>query len=592
MAMYAPIPEDDLETPRRAAIPEAPIPPRPQRPAPAPAPAPRQAAQPAPRQAIPGAGDESNWLPPDEAERQNAAAHKELGKDYNPKRLATTEFMPEIAKAVRTTVQSMFGIGGEGQAVPAERPDTDGYARGKGAAPSEDVKAARKAVNPDGKLSPAEETLALYKGTYLYYAAQGDMRKANEAVTSLALHAKRTLMQLGALGEAAIAAGDKKALIQILRAANDLTPDGTTLTAKETKNGLDLRLTDINGKLTENGEAGMDMLMELVGGLQNGTAWLRSMGALEKADDPRDVELKDRQRQAALVRAEDTIAGKGGGGGGNTLAERRERQRTEQYEARVQAIENDTDLSDGARQVALSSAAADFGFAGNARPIRSTERKDIMDAFSELKGDQWGELDSTENGKKTKMRLEQLAFEIWRGSDFEDVRDAAAIAIHLLSRDFNENLAFDPDSGAFSHEGNQFYLRGNTWESILQRHNPSTKGGAADNTKASDPAEEGTFDATNTPRAASAREYREQQERARAETDARNEAEERARLYEEVEKAYAEGEKAGLPVRSGRRSREQLEGLSIYELRQFVGNLYEDIFEEERPAIFGGGRRQ
>jgi hypothetical protein len=290
--------------PRPTAIPETPMlnrvvpAPAPQQAAPAPArPAPRQAA---PRQALPtGNGNESGWLDPEEAERQNIAAHKELGKDYNPKRFVTDEFLPEIARAVRTTVESMFGIGGEGQAVPAERPNVAGLARGEGAATRRDVEAAKAAVDPQNNLPPHLRSMAAFNASYMFHMANGDVGKAKQSAAQYALYTKRLLAQLGPMAQVAIERGDMRSLARLLQEGYAEIPDGKRLEAKPTEDGLDLTLVDHNGKVTKLGEQGIDMLSQIATGMSDGTLWLREMGALEQRQEV-DPAAEQRARVAQM----------------------------------------------------------------------------------------------------------------------------------------------------------------------------------------------------------------------------------------------------------------------------------------------------
>jgi hypothetical protein len=300
MAMYAPIPEDDLETPRRAAIPEAPVTARPLPRRDAPPAAPQTAPSPAPRQALPtGGGDDSSWIPPDELERQNIAAHKELGKDYNPKRFVTTEFLPEIAKAARTTIEDMFGISSRGQAVQAERPDVVSLASGRGAATTQEIQAANKAVDPRSELSPSERSVARLNATWMYHLEKGDPAGAKTAAAQQVLYLKKMLSQLSAVGQVAIENNDMPGLARVLTRAYDEVPDGQRLEAKPTKDGLDLTLVDdATGKLTELGEQGLDMLMEILTGLGNGTTLFRAIGALEQRDEVDPLKRREREVKA------------------------------------------------------------------------------------------------------------------------------------------------------------------------------------------------------------------------------------------------------------------------------------------------------
>lgn len=235
-------------------------------------------------------------------------------QNYDPRRLVRPEGIPEIIKAGLDGIARTFGFSQDGSAVRADRGNVSGFARNDGAATRGEITEIARGVDPQGELDENEKMIAYLYGTTQHALAvlnnpastpeelERAKRIYENGPQSILLYARRRLMGLGTLVQAAAEKGDLEAVANLLPRAADLIPDGNRLAVDINGDKLDLAYFNRNGELTQMGELALNDVFEVATGLQNGTIWLRGMGALAAA--PTESELLEQRAKDARNRFE------------------------------------------------------------------------------------------------------------------------------------------------------------------------------------------------------------------------------------------------------------------------------------------------
>ena len=159
------------------------------------------------------------------------------------------EGRPDSQLAVREGMkwaQSNAGIGEQlGIQDPRLQKMAQRYLTGYGAAPRGIVEEAKRAVDPEGTMSPAERNVKALGSVYRFYVDQGNPEKAQAAAGQMLQTLRMQATQFGAFARAAAEEGDLDAAARAAVAAYANVPDGNDLQIEKTDNGYQVTVTDI-----------------------------------------------------------------------------------------------------------------------------------------------------------------------------------------------------------------------------------------------------------------------------------------------------------------------------------------------------------
>lgn len=128
-----------------------------------------------------------------------------------------------------TKLKQVFGLDQQGTAVgqdPELMRRRSAFMKGIGAPTDEDVAAARKAVNPDGKLTPAEENLKIMESGFQYYQTRGEADKAANLAAMMLQYSSNEAAKLGDQASKLLQKGDTQGASKMLAQAFNSIPNG------------------------------------------------------------------------------------------------------------------------------------------------------------------------------------------------------------------------------------------------------------------------------------------------------------------------------------------------------------------------------
>lgn len=362
-------------------------------------------------------------------------------QNYDPRRLVRPEGIPEIIKAGLDGIARTFGFSQDGSAVRADRGNVSGFARNDGAATRGEITEIARGVDPQGELDENEKMIAYLYGTTQHALAvlnnpastpeelERAKRIYENGPQSILLYARRRLMGLGTLIQAAAEKGDLEAVANLLPRAADLIPDGNRLAVDINGDKLDLAYFNRNGELTQMGELALNDVFEVATGLQNGTIWLRGMGALAAAPTESELlaqEAEDINNRVAagtgLIDLE-TLAN-GGDPRVRPTAPTDEEKLAAATRARIAEIDADESLSDVDRGILKGLAYTEFAWETAAKEdVNLGDRSEIRAALVELFG---SETPPTQDAFRA-------AIDIFSANPSVDASAAATLAFELFS---------------------------------------------------------------------------------------------------------------------------------------------------------------
>lgn len=169
------------------------------------------------------------------------------------------------------------------------------YLRGAGAASPDEVAAVRKAIDPQGKMSESEVTMASLAHVYEWKLRQGDPQGAARAAASLIQYHRQVASRYQALAKVAAENGDVDGTVKAMLKAHANIPDGKDLKVTKTQDGkLAYSMVDSQtGKVVEQNIATPDEVLAFAsrGGIQSFDEFLQRTGNAPAAQKPEDPEI-------------------------------------------------------------------------------------------------------------------------------------------------------------------------------------------------------------------------------------------------------------------------------------------------------------
>lgn len=157
------------------------------------------------------------------------------------------------------------------------------FARGVGAASPAEYQAASQTVDPQNKLSEDEKVMATLNAGYKFWLGQGEPEKAKKYAASMLMYTKTVASSAGAMAQTAAQNNDADSAAKWIQKAQNYITDGKSLTYKTTEDGSAVNWALIDNKTkkkVDGGKAGLNDLMYIATGMQNGTAWLEQVSAV------------------------------------------------------------------------------------------------------------------------------------------------------------------------------------------------------------------------------------------------------------------------------------------------------------------------
>jgi hypothetical protein len=248
----------------------------------------------------------SGGLIPDAGQREdsgsNPAVRDAVEDDYDPMQFVDMDSMANVVRGGMGWIQDTLGFGKSGiqSADPRAQEGVRALASNAGAPSPDEVEELKNTVDPRKKL-PTEELrhIAAWNAMYKYHSERGELEKANRAAGAMLMYSKRAAQQAGTM---ALATDDPVKRAKTIAAGYTAMPDGQRMEVSgATKNGVKFKLIDdVTGKITEEGEATMDQMVEIATGMQNGTEWFRAAGQLASKGGPDKVAARTEDRRKRL----------------------------------------------------------------------------------------------------------------------------------------------------------------------------------------------------------------------------------------------------------------------------------------------------
>lgn len=197
---------------------------------------------------------------------------------YPPAR--ATNILRQGLNLIQKTVAGAPAPGG--QAIPAN-PDAgaQALASGQGAPTTADVKAGIQAIDPENKLTKAEQIQRLTFAQFDYWTTHGRPDKAQASTAAMLMYSKRASSQLGAVALAALDNNDLGGAAKAMQEAYGYIPDNKGITFKLAPDGksLEYRMLQPDGKVSPPQVATADDMRVMANSMQTGGAWLSEMMA-------------------------------------------------------------------------------------------------------------------------------------------------------------------------------------------------------------------------------------------------------------------------------------------------------------------------
>lgn len=163
-----------------------------------------------------------------------------------------------VSDAVRGGYQygvKSMGLGGRGTGARSKQAAL-ALAQGQDALSPEEMDAARRAVDPEGRLTESQRNMAALGSVYQYWANKGDPSRADKVAFQMLQHFRLASQRYAAIAAAAAEHGNMDMATKAALKAYSNVPDGRDMNLSFTSDGkLQYNYTDENGKTISKGVA-------------------------------------------------------------------------------------------------------------------------------------------------------------------------------------------------------------------------------------------------------------------------------------------------------------------------------------------------
>lgn len=170
---------------------------------------------------------------------------------------------------------------------PAQRAKAQLFAQGHGGLTTEEMDAARKAVDPEGKLTDSQRNMAALGSVYQYWANKGEGDKASKVAFQMLQHYRNASQRYAAIAAHAAQGGNVDLATKAAMKAYANVPDGNDLELLPNPDGgIMYAVTGPDGNVTTKGIATPQQLASSAMGLASGgfdKAILTAAGQREEA---------------------------------------------------------------------------------------------------------------------------------------------------------------------------------------------------------------------------------------------------------------------------------------------------------------------
>lgn len=178
-----------------------------------------------------------------------------------------------VSDAVRGGYQygiKSMGLGGRGTGARSKQ-QAQALAQGQDALSPEEMDAARKAVDPEGRLTDSQRNMAALGSVYQYWANKGDPGRADKVAFQMLQHFRLASQRYAAIAAAAAEHGNMDMATKAALKAYSNVPDGRDMNLSLTGDGkLQYNYTDENGKTISKGVASPQEFVQAAMGLTKG----------------------------------------------------------------------------------------------------------------------------------------------------------------------------------------------------------------------------------------------------------------------------------------------------------------------------------
>jgi len=182
-------------------------------------------------------------------------------------------------------------------------------AQGAGGLSEEEMKAAKAAVDPEGKLTESQRNMAALGSVYQYWANQGDGRKAEKVAFQMLQYYRNASQRYAAIAAKAAEGGNVDLATKAALRAYQNVPDGNDMHMEVGQDGqIIYQLTGPNGETIRKGVATPQQLAASAMGMATGgfdKALLSAAGAREQAEGGKGAVGGKGKTQTASDRAKE-----------------------------------------------------------------------------------------------------------------------------------------------------------------------------------------------------------------------------------------------------------------------------------------------